>query len=291
MSDAAAAPRGADPAELLRHLTTTGLAGAVATGPGNTLDKCRRLSSGDPRYTFGLFSAEPPSFAESVTAIADMCGDPSGHLADAVASNSAVAPAGKQDDLGPPGWIDPNSTLAGIEVHRRALAETAARRGRVLLATGHPTGLLGHYGALARALSAAGCTILRPCDDEPLPDGFEPDVVRVQPRMRFVDGVACVRASGDLVHTHRPDGMQFLLDALGDGHGRSSPAAVDLVVADHGLAGAAIARGIATISIADVNDPGLPVAQRRGLTDAVLVIDDNLAPRLFEPVTAAMLAW
>ncbi|MFO8075914.1 MAG: phosphatase, partial [Egibacteraceae bacterium] len=62
-------------------------------------------------------------------------------------------------------------------------------------------------------------------------------------------------------------------------------------VADHGLAGAAIARGLPTISIADVNDPGLPLAQVRGRTDGVLAIDDNLAPRHFLAVTEAMLAW
>jgi hypothetical protein len=55
------------------------------------------------------------------------------------------------------------------------------------------------------------------------------------------------------------------------------------------MAGAAIERGIPTLSIADVNDPALPLAQVRGYTDAVLPIDDNLAPRLFVPVTGAML--
>ena len=34
----------------------------------------------------------------------------------------------------------------------------------------------------------------------------------------------------------------------------------DLVFADHGFAGAAIERGVETISIADVNDPALLVA-------------------------------
>jgi hypothetical protein len=45
------------------------------------------------------------------------------------------------------------------------------------------------------------------------------------------------------------------------------------------MAGAAIERGIPTLSIADVNDPALPLAQVRGRTDGVLPIDDNLAPR------------
>jgi hypothetical protein len=57
------------------------------------------------------------------------------------------------------------------------------------------------------------------------------------------------------------------------------------------MAGAAIAAGLPTLSIADVNDPALPLAQVRGWTDAVLPIDDNLAPSTFVPVTAAMLDW
>jgi hypothetical protein len=77
--------------------------------------------------------------------------------------------------------------------------------------------------------------------------------------------------------------MEAMLDELaGD--------APDLVIADHGMAGAAIEQGLPTLSIADVNDPALPLAQARGLTDAVLAIDDNLAPRLFVPVTAAILS-
>lgn len=267
---------------LAAHLVEARLAGDVATSPANTLEKCRRLAAADPRSTFGLFPPDMPTREEAVEAIRRLCGDPRGTLAAAVAT-PAAAPA-PTPELEGPGWIDVESTLAAIEVHRSRLSELAARRGSVLFATGHPTGLLGHYGALARALASEGCTIVRMCDDDPLPEGGEPDVTRARPQVRFVDAVACVRVSGDLIHTHRPDAMQMLLDA-------ADRMPIGLVVADHGMAGAAIARGIPTLSIADVNDPALPVAQVRGLTDGVLVIDDNLAPRLFEPVTAAMLAW
>jgi hypothetical protein len=60
---------------------------------------------------------------------------------------------------------------------------------------------------------------------------------------------------------------------------------VDAVVADHGFAGAAVEAGILTVSIADVNDPALPLAQARGRTAGVLVIDDGLNPLLYEPLT------
>ncbi|MGH3666417.1 MAG: phosphatase, partial [Egibacteraceae bacterium] len=104
--------------------------------------------------------------------------------------------------------------------------------------------------------------------------------------LRFLDGVGCVHDGGALLHTHRSRYMEAMLDAVGGG-----PGAVDLVVADHGMAGAALERGLRTLSIADVNDPALPLAQARGRTDAVLPIDDNLAPRRFVPVTAAMVDW
>jgi hypothetical protein len=48
---------------------------------------------------------------------------------------------------------------------------------------------------------------------------------------------------------------------------------IDLVIADHGFAGAAVEAGLPTLSIADVNDPALPLAQARGRTDGVLVIE------------------
>ncbi len=54
-------------------------------------------------------------------------------------------------------------------------------------------------------------------------------------------------ADGALHHTHRGEYMEAMLDGVGGAAG------VDLVVADHGFAGAAIEAGITTLSIADVN--------------------------------------
>ncbi len=86
------------------------------------------------------------------------------------------------------------------------------------------------------------------------------------------------------MHTHRSGLAEAMLDELE--RQRRNP---DLVLADHGYAGAAVERRLPTLSIADVNDPALMLAQARGRTDAVLPIDDNLAHRSFEPVTAAVL--
>ena len=254
-------------ANVLRdHLVDSRLAGPVATTPRQTIANCGKLSAGDPNYTFGLAGSAGTPILEALAAVREVCGgDPGG-----------------TGDLDGPGWIDPDAALAAIEAHRQRLASIARRSGRVLLATGHPTGLLAHYMALARALQAAGCALLTPLDDV--------FVTRTEQGrrqgIRFTDGVAAEHDGASLRHTHRPDLMEAMLADLGGGAD-----APDLVVADHGLAGAAIQAGLQTISIADVNDPGLPLAQVRGLTDAVLPIDDNLAPRLFVPVTEAMLAW
>jgi hypothetical protein len=52
--------------------------------------------------------------------------------------------------------------------------------------------------------------------------------------------------------------------------------APDLVVADHGFAGAAVAEGIPTVAIMDTNDPALAVVARRGAEGlTVIPMDDN----------------
>lgn len=246
------------------HLVETRLAGHVATTPRQTVQNCHKLAAGDEDYTFG-FDFAGTTAEDALDAVAAVCGgDP------------------RSADPGGPGWIDPDASLGAIGFHRDVLADAARDGARVLLATGHPTGLLPHYAAIGRALAAAGCKLLSPLDDvwlTPHPTGRRQGI-------RFIDGVGCEFDGASLRHTHRPDPMVAMLDEMGGG-----PGAVDLVVADHGLAGAAIRRGLPTLSIADVNDPGLPLAQVRGWTDAVLPIDDNLAPRLFVPVTEAMLAW
>jgi histidinol phosphate phosphatase hisN-like protein len=82
------------------------------------------------------------------------------------------------------------------------------------------------------------------------------------------------------VHTHAPGPMELLLQEVRP----------DLVVADHGFAGAAIQAGVETISVADVNDPALVVAKRRGRTEIVVVMDDNVLPEDYWPCFQAVAA-
>lgn len=254
----------ADAAHLRDHLVATGLAGRVQTTPGHVLANCDKLLRGDPEYTFGLNDWRGADRGEVLAAVRELYG-----------------PAATEGDPAGPGWIDPAATLEAIRYHAdRLAARVDAGVGRALLATGHPTGLLPHYSELAAALADAGWEILTPLDDTVVLGD------RCGPRgVRFLAGVACPWSGGDLLHTHRADLMEAMLDHLEAGGGPP-----DLVLADHGMAGAAVERAVETLSIADVNDPALPLAWARGRTEGVLPIDDNLAPRLFTPVTAAVLA-
>lgn len=251
--------------DMVTYLIRSQLVGAVQTSPRSTINNAHRLVRGDAEYTFGLRDWHDTSVDEVVAAVQQLCGgDPHG-----------------SDDLDGPGWIDPAAALDGIALHRRRLRAAAESGGiKALFATGHPTGLLPHYQALARGLQHAGTMLLSPSDDR----WIDRDRTGRRLGLRFLDGVACVFDGGSLRHSHRSVFMEAMLDAI-------DVDAVDLVVADHGMAGAAIAAGLPTLSIADVNDCALPLAQVRGHTDAVLPIDDNLAPAKFVPVTAAMLDW
>lgn len=249
--------------DLREHLVRARLAGDVATSPEETVGNCRKLVDGDPRYTFGLDDWRTADLAEAVAAVRSLCGD------------DAVDRAGTG-----PGWIDPDRTLAAVRRHARGLAAVSETGGSVLVCTGHPTGLLRHYIRIADALRDAGCRLLTPLADTHVreEDGERRGV-------RYVGGVGCVWTGGDLVHTHLPDYADAMLDAL-----EARRDAPDLVIGDHGMAGAAVARGLATLSIADVNDPALMLAQQRGRTDAVMVLDDNLAPAVYEPLTTVLVA-
>ena len=246
---------------LRHHLIEARLAGSVQTTPGHVTANCKKLVSGDPNYTFGLSDWHNATEEEVRAVVAELCGE--------------AAVGGDPDGEG---WIDPDATLAAIEGQRAKLAAHARAGSPVLLATGHPTGLLPHYMALAAALAHAGCEVLTPLDNCGLTEGEN------RRGIRFLGGVACVWSGGDLVHSHRSRYMEAMLDELGR-QGRRP----DLVAGDHGMAGAAVEVGIETLGIADVNDPALFLAQARGRTESVMPIDDNLAPRLFEPVTAAVL--
>ena len=64
----------------------------------------------------------------------------------------------------------------------------------------------------------------------------------------------------------------------------------DLVVADHGWAGAAGQAGVTAVGFADSNDPALFVGEEEGKVAVAVPLDDNVAPHLYAPMTAYLLS-
>ena len=128
-----------------------------------------------------------------------------------------------------------DGTLDALEAMGERIGAAARGRQTVMLATGHP-GALMHpvYRPIARALREAGCEILTPAEgwtylsDEPW-DGPE------QRTIRYTDGIAALEFGGSFHHTHHAAPMERMLANLAD-ESRYWP---DLVIADHGWAGAA----------------------------------------------------
>ncbi len=155
------------------------------------------------------------------------------------------------------GCIDPARTAAGLVETGERIGTVARSGGRLIFATGHPGALILYYLGLARWAHELGG-----------------DVLTVETRGLYERGVSLdwaesVAALGDgasLFHTHDPEPMRDVLRQTG---------AVDLVVADHGFAGAAIAAGISTIVVMDTNDPAFAVVAGRGADVTVVPMDDN----------------
>jgi hypothetical protein len=161
--------------------------------------------------------------------------------------------------------IDPDRTIERLTARRARLRQAAARRESVLLATGHPANLLPVHQAVAAALRAAGCRVV----SAPSHDVYD------------ITGVHAYRHGGNLLHTHSPHYMRTLLAGLGE--------PPDLVVADHGWAGAAAQAGVQTMGFADCNDPGLFVGEEQGSMLVTVPLDDGVAPHLYDPLIAYLI--
>jgi hypothetical protein len=184
-------------------------------------------------------------------------------MGEAAGFDPAVVTSGVDGDVP----VDPERVLVRLEEAGDRLAEAAARRERVLLATGHPVGLVLLYAAVGELLVAHGASLLRP---------LEGDRWRSLGRareIRYLHGVAILTDRGSSIHTHASEPMERMLAAS-----EAAGGLPDLVFADHGFAGAGIEAGIDTISIADVNDPAPVAAAALGRTRTVIVMDDNVVP-------------
>ncbi|HEX9774635.1 MAG TPA: phosphatase [Actinomycetota bacterium] len=240
--------------DLRDHLLATGLAGDTATPRSSVVGNAEALAAGDPDKHLGV-GARGLDATGVMAAVAELCGC-----------------SASLDHRDGPGTIDPDRTLRGLEAAGELLERAARDRVRMLVMTGHPTGLMAMYQALARALAGAGVRIETPLEDVRL----APPRRRKRPRLiRYADGVGVLCTLADMLHTHESWPMAAVLDAI------EPPG---LVLADHGYAGEAVVRGLPTISFTDVNDPAIAVAYAAGLTEAVVPLDDNLRPGVYEPI-------
>jgi Phosphatase len=223
-------------------LLRAGVAGTnTSHGAENNLYKIGLLLEGDDDHTFGMEELlEDLGFEEAYDAVARQTGHP----------------PDKEETSGR-GCIHPARTAAGLVEAGERIRTVAETGGRFVFTTGHPGALLSYYLDVARWV-----------------EELDGEILAARPRERykgnsFLDWVGPVGTLGDgasLLHTHGADPMRDLLRELD---------AVDLVVADHGFAGAAIAAGIPTVAVMDTNDPALAVVDLRGADLTVVPMDDN----------------
>src|SRR5688572_12364039 len=233
---------GSFPEEELREaLVEGGVAGVNSHDRANVMWKLKRLCDGDPDSQFGLSGVSGLPFPKVLSLVADA----SGIDADPDIRHGLVI-------------VDPEKVLRGCESIGERLAIAAERGERVLIATGHPTGLPLLYQETGRLLTQRGATLLRPLEGQ-----IWRDRNGRRRQVRYFAGVAMLTDRGSALHTHSPEAMERMIAA-------ERP---DLVFSDHGLAGAAIEAGIHTVAIADVNDPALVVAHDQGRTSALVVMD------------------
>ncbi|MEU1768485.1 phosphatase [Streptomyces rimosus] len=263
----------ADADALKAYVVRVRLAGTIATSREKSLTRYRLFAAGDPRALIGLEPAADWSVNEVLRVMAEQCG----------ISADPRHTSGLDS-------IDPDCTLAGLDAFADRLGAAAARHAAVLIGTGHPHRLLGFYGGLADALSAAGCTVLTPayghCVDIATRFG-----VRTY-NLDYVRGVALMREPGVRrepgepgVHTHSPLPVRTALDAVADAGGPLP----ELVIGDHGWVCGAGQLGFEAIGLADTDDPALFVGQAEGRVSAVVPLDDAVRSDYYRPLTRYVL--
>src|SRR3954451_19976780 len=177
--------------ELREHLVRHRIAGDVATPRASNIGNVRKMLDRDPDYWFGVELDRDWTYEEVVAVVAARVGIDADHARESGAD-----------------VIDPDRCLDALDAAADRLADVAAAPGPVLLATGHPTGLLECYMSVARALVASGCTVLTPAAESWV------SVQGTQRRIRYVGGVATIGTGGDLLHPHAPEPMGRILAEL-----------------------------------------------------------------------------
>jgi hypothetical protein len=223
-------------------LLRAGVAGTnTSHGAENNLYKINLLLEGEPNQTFGMDELlADVSFEEAYEAVARQTGYPP-----------------DREEASGRGCIDPARTAAGLVEAGERVRVAAEAGGNFVFATGHPGALLSYYLGLAAWVEELGGEVLT----ARTAGRYKRDSI-----LDWVGAVGALSNGAGLWHTHDAGPMRDLLRELEE---------VDLVVADHGFAGAAVAAGIPTVAIMDTNDPALAVVSRRGADLTVVPMDDN----------------
>ncbi|MBM3260523.1 MAG: phosphatase [Candidatus Sericytochromatia bacterium] len=207
-----------------------------------------RLPEGDPFYTFGIRSIGHHW---------------QGKAPDREALARLMARHLGQNETEPflegPGTIEAEHAATQWCRALRKLDALAALHGTLAIGTGHPGAMLGLYRAIARRFVQGGGNFVAPASGQVAAvDGWVDDLGRV----------AILSDGRGALHTHATS----VLDSTLVGRER-----VDLVIGDHGAAGAALNAGMACIALMDTNDPALAVAQKiHGHELLVVPTYDNL---------------
>jgi hypothetical protein len=218
--------------------------------PGN-IRKILALLGEDHDAAFGLSSVARYSAQEILGFMSELTGCPA-----------------DIEDLESPDSIDPDRTVDAIVAGARRLRDAAEHGSTLLATTGHPTGMLEHHIRVVDAYRAAGGKVVLLREEERL------DLAARRSEICYVGGVGCLADGASLKHTHSAAPMEALLEA--------SPWP-DIVLGDHGFAGAAIERDIPTVVVMDINDQALSVPWAEGKDAVVIPLDDNRPPRCYEP--------
>ncbi|MET9713767.1 phosphatase [Nocardiopsis alba] len=254
-------------AELITYLVRTGIAGHVDTPRQNNLRHYRRLVQKDPYHRFGLTFSHEWTFEEVLALMNKRCGV-----------------VGDEEYVWGIDTIDPDLTIDALEALADRMALAAERGERVMFATGHPRNLRETYGAWKNALAERGCPIVTAAG------GYSYEVTTERPPNRRVvvwqDDVAMVTDGHLPRHSHHPFAMRAILNELGD-RGRAWP---QLVIADHGFAGAAGEMGVPTMGFADCNDPALFLAEHEGKLLVTVPLDDGYLTEDYAPLRDYVLA-
>ncbi|HTC71127.1 MAG TPA: phosphatase, partial [Acidothermaceae bacterium] len=180
-------------AELLEYLSASRIAGPVATSRENNLANFKLMAQRDPGYLFGLQPRGAWTFDDILALMASRCGVSPDPLHDSGADS-----------------IDPALTVERIEAMAVHLHKAASSRARVLVATGHPTGVFVIHAEIARFLRAAGATLLAPPAwwNEGGTDAYGGGRPRER-HLRCVLDVSVASQGANLLHTHSPIPMEL----------------------------------------------------------------------------------